>query len=366
MHPTSVTLRRAFVALCLGVLVASAPSAAVQAAVPVPGGTQTQQPTGVAAASTSCQSGSYVWSGHLGACGWVGPGNTGARSWACPNGLVAKGTDTRHIYALTKSNQVIACQSITGCLRVQAQGITLRDVKVRCTSGRTGTAANGTSVVDIDPGASATLSHVTIDGMRGVHACVWHGGTKVSVDRLNCRNVNDGIFSWSTTGDTSDTSGNNFSITNSYFHDFTTRTANGHIDGYQTEGAAHGVIKHNTYLMTSDSGNDSDSAIAVWDSNRSSSDIVVQGNLIAGGGFSVYAHDYSPSSDHPAGGYSVTDTHFVDNVFSTRLYGCVGEWGVWFTRGQPTDGWHRTGNTVLETGAKIDTANPSVKGQLCT
>lgn len=362
MHPTVTLLRRLFVALCLGAVAVSAPSVAAQAAGPGP--TPTHQRA--AAATGDCQHGSYVWSGHLGSCGWSGPGNTGSRTWACPNGMVNKGTDTTHIYPITTRNKVISCQNITGCLRIFAQGVTVKDVHIRCTSGKTGEAANGSSVISTETGASATLSHVTINGMRGVHACVWHMGTSISINKLNCRNVNDGVFSWSTPGDASDTSGNNFSITNSYFHDFTTRTANGHIDGYQTEGAAHGVIKHNTYLMTADNGNDTDSAIAIWDGNRSSSDIVVQGNLIAGGGFSIYAHDYSPSGDHPAGGYSVTDTHFVDNVFSKRLYGCVGKFGVWFTRGQPTDGWHRTGNTVLETGVNIDTKNPSVNGQLCT
>ena len=105
---------------------------------------------------------------------------------------------------------------------------------------------------------------------------------------------------------------------NSYFHDFTTRTSNGHEDGYQTEGASDGLIQHNTYQMTVGA----DSAVAIWDSLRSSRNIKVDGNLITGGGFAIYAEDYNPGDGGPgdppaSGGFSVTDIRFINNVFST-------------------------------------------------
>ena len=58
-------------------------------------------------------------------------------------------------------------------------------------------------------------------------------------------------------------------------------------------------------------------------------------------------------------------------MFSTYASGCVGLYGVWFTRpswpgqGGPTDGWHRSGNRVLETGQNIDSHNPTRNGVLC-
>ena len=60
---------------------------------------------------------------------------------------------------------------------------------------------------------------------------------------VNCYKVNDGIFSWANTS-YSPTTGDNFTITDSYFHDFTTKTAHGHADGYQAEGAPNGLIRH--------------------------------------------------------------------------------------------------------------------------
>ena len=59
----------------------------------------------------------------------------------------------------------------------------------------------------------------------------------------------------------------------------------------------------------------------------------------------------------------MTNIVFTNNRFSTALFGCVGYYGIWYTRGAPSDGWHRSGNTVLETGANVDAKNPSNGGQ---
>ena len=259
---------------------------------------------------------------------------------------------------------MVSCQDITGCLSIEATNVTVRDVKIACSSGRTGQNANGTSVIYVNNGASATVDHVEINGLSGVHACIWHQGRALTAVAVNCFAVNDGIFSWADTGYSS-TTGDNFTIRDSYFHDFTVKTANGHADGYQTEGAGNGLIEHNTYLMTTDDRSAANSAIAIWNGLRSSHDVIVRGNLISGGGFAIYAEDYHPSESNPAGGYSVTNVVFRDNVFSTRLYGCVGLYGIWFTRGQPTDGWDRNGNTVLETAQNVDNANPTSGGRIC-
>jgi hypothetical protein len=321
------------------------------------------QPTAVPAACAA--GGSYLWA-HLDGCGWAGPGNTGPDTSNCPGGALTtnSGAATRQI-KVTAPNTVISCENITGCLQIDAQNVTVRDVQIACSSGKTGEAANGTAPIFVNDGASAIVDRVAIDGMDGTHACIWHQGTSLSVDAISCANVDDGIFSWADTSYSS-TTGNNFTIKNSYFHDFTTKTSNGHIDGYQTEGAANGTISHNTYYMNSDNGNKVDSAIAIWDSLKNSSNITVSNNLIAGGGFSMYAEDYSPSESNPAGGFTVTGIVFTGNKFSTVLFGCVGYYGVWFPRGAPDDGWHRSGNSVLETGADVDSSNPTYHGSSCS
>jgi hypothetical protein len=316
--------------------------------------------------------GARLWA-NLAACGWPGPANTGPNLSQCPGRrLVPRGTSLRRVIEVRTANAVISCQKILGVLDIEARNVMVRNTSIMSSSGKKGLAANGTADIFVADGASATIDHVTINGDDAVHACIWHQGTKLTVTAVNCYGVDDGIFSWADTG-YSQTTGDDFAIKDSYFHGFTTVTANGHEDGYQTEGARNGLIEHNTYRMTTAA----DSAIAIWDSLKTSRNITVIGNLITGGGFAVYADDYGPGDGAPGdpsqvGGFSVINVRFIDNAFSTVASGCVGRWGVWFDRpawrpyrGGPTDGWHRRGNRVLETGEHIDTHNPHRNGSLC-
>jgi hypothetical protein len=321
-----------------------------------------------------CHTGGAALWANLATCGWPGPGNTGPDLAQCPGGhLTPEGGSLTQTIAVTAANTVISCKNITGRLDIQAPGVTIKDSVITSDSGMTGESANGTADIKVEDGASATVDQVRIDGHDGVHACVWDQGTSLLVDAVDCYGIDDGIFSWADSSYSS-TTGDHFVIRNSYFHDFTTATANGHEDGYQTEGASDGLIEHNTYRMTIGAN----SAIGIWDSLRDSRDISVTDNLITGGGFAMYAEDYSPGDSGPgdasaAGGFTVAGITDTDNVFSTYAAGCVGQFGVWFARpgwspydGGPTDGWHRSGNRVLETGQSLDSGNPVNHGQLCT
>jgi hypothetical protein len=309
------------------------------------------------------------WMG-LETCGWPGPKNTGYDLSQCPGGqLTPMGSSAlpMPVIEINKDGTIIRCMSIAGELHITAKNVTVENSYVSYNSGKLGTAANGTAPIVVDDGASATIDHVEINGLDGVHACIWHQGTSMAAHYVNCYGVDDGIFSWADTG-YSQTTGDNFTIDNSYFHDFTTATSNGHEDGYQTEGAANGVIQHNTYQMTTAA----DSAVAIWDSLKDSSNITVEDNLLEGGGASVYADDYNPSETSPQGGFSVTNVVFKNNTFSTHVAPCVGQYFIWYSRpaepygGGPTDGWHRMGNVVLETGENVDNGNPHANGHLCT
>jgi hypothetical protein len=304
-------------------------------------------PPPVATPAGCARGGSALWN-NLAGCGWAGPGNTGYRA-----GTALRNTSGRTISA---NGAVISNEKITGRVRIRASNVTIRNSWVISTGGGT----NGTGVIELAPGASATIDHVTIDGGNNAHACIWHAGAAMTAVGVNCSRVNDGIFSWQDSGGTSQ--GNNFTIRDSYFHGLTEATGNGHIDGYQTEGARNGVIRHNTFDISSGQN----AAVSIWDGYKSSDNIAVDNNLMTGGGFTVYAEDYSPSESSPGGGFTVTNVRITNNRFSTRYFGCVGQFGVWFSRGAPTDGWHRSGNTVLETGQRIDSTNPTSAGRLCT
>ena len=263
---------------------------------------------------SACANPNNPW-GSLEACGWPGPANTGFNLSQCPGGVLTPnvGAVTRTI-SITVDDTVINCQDIVGALDIRAKRVVVKNSRVRYDGG----GRNGSGVITVEQGADATIDHVEINGSNHTHACVWHNGTAMASHYLNCYGINDGIFSWADTS-YSQTTGDGFTIDNSYFHDFTTNAANGHEDGYQTEGASHGTIRHNTYLMTTDAN----SAIAIWNSLRSSDDITVDNNLITGGGFAVYAEDYSPSSD-VAGGRLLDDEHPVheQQVQSSRCRLC--------------------------------------------
>ena len=307
-----------------------------------------RQPAGVGAPPGSQPPGSpppaicvpsQVWL-SLAACGWAGPGSAGS-----PGGALTATPGRR----ITANGTVIDGERITGGLVIAARGVTVRNSLISNSAG----GASGSGVVFVEAGASLTLERSTLDGMNATHACLWFEGAGPVTARANeMYGCNDGVFSWD---------GDNFLLEDNYLHGFTTQAANGHVDGFQTEGAVNGVIRHNTI----DVAQDQTSAIAIWNSRRNSSGISVERNLLAGGGFTVYAEDYSPSEASPAGGFTVTNITFTNNRFSTVHHGCVGLWGVWFTRGAPSDGWHRSGNAVLETGQNLDSGNPTVNGTLC-
>lgn len=257
---------------------------------------------------------------------------------------------------VTADNTVIDGWKVSGGIQVRAKNVTIRNSWVTSSFG----GAGGSGTININPGGSATIEHNLLDGLNDTHACIWHEGASMAARANNCQGVNDGIFMWATTPGV-DGTGDNFTIEGNWLHSFTTKAANGHVDGIQTEGAKNGLIRGNTI----DVSQAQDSAVAIWNSRKNADNITVEHNLMAGGGFAIYAEDYSPSEANPAGGYTVTNIRFTNNVFSTVHFACVGNYGVWFPRGAPSDGWKRSGNVVLETKQNIDSQNPTVGGRLC-
>jgi hypothetical protein len=336
---------------------------------PASASTVTGSGTGPAGVPAYCQAGgSQLWS-NLAACGWPAAQNTGANAANCPGGkLTQRGQGNTEI-VLSTANEVVTCTEFNGRVIIRAPNVTITNSAV---TTRNHSGVSGSASILVDVRASATIDHVTVDGGNSVHACIWDQGLSMTVRAVNCYRANDGVFTWAIAS--SPGAGDHFVVENSFFHDFTQATANGHDDGYQTEGNSDGLIEHDTFRMASNST----SAVAVWNSRESADSITVSHNLITGGGFAVYAEDYNPGTGGPgdataAGGFSVTNIRFDDNSFSTYAAKCVGKYGVWFTRpswvpyqGGPTDGWQRQGNVVLETGEDIDAGNPHwPSGALC-
>ena len=217
------------------VTASASPSSASASATPsaVPSETPTAPPPGYCA-----HGGARLWA-NLTACGWPGPGNTGPDMSQCPNGLTANNGPVTRTIRITTPNTVISCEHVEGMIDVEAPNFTIRNSIVVANSGKTGIAANGSGAIKIEDGASAVVDHVKINGDRGVMACVWDQGTSEVVEAVNCFGSDDGIWSWADMG-YSHTTGDHFLIRDSYIHNLTTRTSNGHEDGFRPRAPATG------------------------------------------------------------------------------------------------------------------------------
>ncbi len=139
-------------------------------------------PTAPAGACASAQ----VWA-NLAACGWPGPGNTG---YPAGQTFVAKSA-----VVVTVDNTVIDGWKVTGGIQVRAKNVTIRNSWVTMSAG----GRSGSGVININPGASATIQRTTIDGLNATHTCIWHEGTSMKAVGNDCKGANDGIFMWATT-----------------------------------------------------------------------------------------------------------------------------------------------------------------------
>ena len=341
--------------------------------------------------------GTQLWN-NLATCGWPDATNTGPDMSKCPNGLSnlsSPTVDQDGFITFSTANQNISCKTINGCVLIHASGVTIQNSIIKACDGAGWDIAHGNQLTknpaddfaalsnedfsNTNWGSTVTIDHVEIDGLRRVHECIFHGGHSLRVNAMNCHDVNDGVLmNGSTSFGFVSSASDDFQITDSYFHDFTHSTSNGHIDGIQTEGSqcnnCLNIIRHNTLLMTAyaDSNthpnfgtnpvtlettnyskDSTNSAIALWDSIKNTNNILVDNNLVTGGTATVYAEDYNNDAvathqvdlgqTSSVGGFDLTKVYFLNNSFSDIIYGtsgadgstpgCIGYYFPWAYRG---------------------------------
>lgn len=137
-------------------------------------------------------------------------------------------------------------------------------------------------------------------------------------------------------------------IEDNYFHDIWEPPGTGpegydwHADGIQAFYAKGSMtFRHNSILMK----HPSTAAINVHASPDASTNILVQHNLIAGGGATIYAKKAAG-----VGSYQV-----INNHFSTMFFPKVGYYFIWYYDPSEDNGVVRSGNVVHETGASANT-----------
>lgn len=231
-----------------------------------------------------------------------------------PSGCVTARTD----------GQVIENLVIDGCtIGVEAQNVTIRNVKL------THTSVDMWGII-VREGASAKIENVEIAGRDKTtgsmqYAVLSQTNKPVTVDRANihrCHNCIQGEY---------------LTVTNSYIHDMA-NPPEAHVDGILCTGPCGVTLRHNTVLNQYGQT----SAIALFPDFGTPRNSVVDNNLLAGGGYTVYA-----------GEDNATGIKITNNRFSRLYYPKGGYWGPGADYANTGTGNVWSGNIWDDTGATV-------------
>jgi parallel beta helix pectate lyase-like protein len=232
---------------------------------PLPRPTPTPTPT---SSHLNCVGGPHL-------CGFPDATNTGASGALTP----ATGDVT-----LSAAGQVYQNKNLRGCIVVSAPHVVIRNVKIAC-SGQ-----YGIDVTSNVPTASATISHVTI-------SCLDSGGTGIgelnlAVDHVDVSHCENGFDV-----------DRDATITDTWCHDIGGYDP----DCFQGHASQNVVIRHNTFIACTTCN----SAIIDGCPGCSMNGFTVDGNLLSGGGYTLYC---------PAQTANPTNVSIKNNRFGTSFY----------------------------------------------
>lgn len=208
-------------------------------------------------------------------------------------------------------------------LYVPADHVTFRNVRIVYTGELDGTF----TMVNLNYNEGTVFENCELDGRSRVARAIT--GSGVSVRNCNIHHVGNAIET-----DTPLLAEHN------YIHDiFSPDGTDWHADGIQTpESAGNVVVRHNTIELT---GPETGAVNIMGTLANPAEHVVIEHNLMAGGGYTVYA---GPGADY----------RIVENHFSTRTYPHVGYWNIWYWDPGQDGEIVRQGNVIHETGAPAD------------
>ncbi|MDT0166884.1 right-handed parallel beta-helix repeat-containing protein [Actinotalea sp. AC32] len=192
----------------------------------------------------------------------------GAHNTGVPAGTVLRPSGTLRV---TQPGAVIDGLDIAGCLVIDADDVTVRNTRIRCTS----TTRNRAVVMD-GKHKGFLLEDVEIDG---------GGSTEIGIDvtdavirRVDVHHVNDGIRM-----------GANLVIEDSWIHHMT-RRGSLHPDAIQGISAKNIVIRNNTLdPRNPDTGDLANAAIMLGSETgtKTSENVLIEGNFMSGGNYTL-------------------------------------------------------------------------------
>jgi hypothetical protein len=241
------------------------------------------------------------------ACGFPDPSNTGVTPGsplATANGVVT----------LSSPGQVYQNKQLTGSLIIKAPNVTIRNVRLINTDPYYAIAVKNNDDWD-NSNANLTLDHVEINanGNPAIKGIAFNGFTARHVyfhNGADCAHFGVNVViedSYCVLGPDANNDGNpdsgNF--------------CNGpdHFDGYQSDGGDNITLRHNTIRNPCDQT----SAILMSTNTSPIDHVVIDNNLVSGGGYTIYCGTDS-------GGVAGHET-YTNNVTSREFYPKGGYWG---------------------------------------
>lgn len=214
--------------------------------------------------------------------GWPDATNTGVPAGTALTAYTGPST-------ITTAGTVIDAKT-TGCLRIQATGVLIRNSRIRCTNDFPLHVASG----------DVNVTDSEIDGTGNNNDCVVFGNFKLL--RVEVKGCADGAKA-----------GSNVRIEDSWIHDLT-GCSDCHNDTIQSEGGNNVVIRHNNlenpYSQTG--------VIKLGTAQGPLRNYTVQDNLFNGGGYTVYAGGDDGT---------VENLRFIGNRWGRKFYSQCGFWG---------------------------------------
>jgi hypothetical protein len=167
---------------------------------------------------------------------------------------------------ITTPGAVIDSLDIAGCVRVQADNVTIIRSRVTCDGAAAAITQSGGAL-----GLNVVESLVQGGSVDPAGAGVW-SDQAYAVIRSEIRNVTDGVFlgSWGT-------------IEGSWVHDLTARPGE-HNDLVQMTGGANAFVRNNLL----EHRRDQTAAVMIKSDLGPIDNVIIENNVIAGGGFGVY------------------------------------------------------------------------------
>jgi hypothetical protein len=272
------------------------PQSSVSTSVPAPSQTST---SGVPNGKTNCAA-------KPSACGYPDETNTGV-----PDGVTLKKSGS---VIASRDGQVIDGLEITGEIVVTAPNVVIKNTKV---IGGRGAGSSDWVIIIRDNSDNLTIhdSEVTTPaGSEQDNACVFNiSNSAPRLLRVNIHGCSQGVSSGAGL------------IEDSFIHDMSQVPGLSHVDGIASNGDGGLTVRHNTVFNQFNQT----AAIALFQDFGTQKNNLIEDNLIAGGGYSIYGGGgrFGPTSD----------IRIINNRFSDKYFKQSGYWGplAWFTASDP-------------------------------